>query len=58
MQKRFKEVCIHIGKVVEIDDDGIDYTGVFLDIGKNGEAIVEIDGETQSFLSSSLKILN
>ncbi len=58
MQNRFQEACIHIGKNVTVDDDGDDYTGKFIGIGKNGEAIVEIDGAARSFLSSSLKILN
>lgn len=58
MQSRFEKACIHIGKNVNVDDDSLDYTGVFLGIGKNGEALVNIDGVTRSFLSSSLKILN
>lgn len=58
MQNRFQDVCIHIGKDVTVDDDGADFTGSFIGIGKNGEALVEIDGTTHSFLASSLKILN
>lgn len=58
MQARFQNACIHIGKDVLIDDDGTDYTGTFRDIGKNGEALVEINGVSRSFLASSLKILN
>ena len=57
MQKRFKEACFHINNTVEIDDDGFHYEGIFLGIGLNGEALVEIDGQTRAFLSSSLKIL-
>ncbi|MBC7712370.1 MAG: biotin--[acetyl-CoA-carboxylase] ligase [Rhizobacter sp.] len=57
MQTQFYKACYHIGKQVMIDDDGFDYQGKFMGIGKNGEALVEIDGVTRSFLSSSLKIL-
>lgn len=58
LQARFYNACIHIEKMVKVDDDGDDYTGKFLGIGKNGEAIVEIDNQARSFLASSLKILN
>lgn len=58
LQKRFYSACIHIEKSVTVDDDGADYTGIFKGIGLNGEALVEIDGDTRSFLASSLKILN
>jgi BirA family biotin operon repressor/biotin-[acetyl-CoA-carboxylase] ligase len=58
LQNRFYKACIHIEKMVSIDDDGDDYTGKFMGIGKNGEAIVEINNESKSFLASSLKILN
>ena len=58
LQKHFYESCIHIGKLVSVDDDGEDYVGLFVGIGKNGEALVEIDSITKSFITSSLKILN
>ena len=58
LQTRFYNACIHIDKNVNVDDDGAEYTGKFLGIGKNGEALVEIDNEARSFLASSLKILN
>ena len=58
MQARFSTLCIHIGKNVKIDDDGAFYEGSFKGIGKNGEALVEINGTKHSFLSSSLKILD
>ncbi|MEA9355012.1 biotin--[acetyl-CoA-carboxylase] ligase [Bacteriovorax sp. PP10] len=58
LQARFYNACIHIEKMVNVDDDGDDYTGKFMGIGKNGEALVEIDNEVRSFLASSLKILN
>lgn len=57
MQMRFHQKCIHIGRTVEIDDDGFNYEGKFMGIGQNGEALVEIAGVTKSFLSSSLKII-
>ena len=58
MLKSFRESCIHIGKNVKIDDDGTSFVGCFIGIGKNGEALVEINGNTHSFLSSSLQILD
>lgn len=57
MQVQFRTTCFHIGHNVDIDDDGFNYEGKFMGIGQNGEALVEIDGQTKSFLSSSLKIL-
>lgn len=58
LQTRFYNTCIHINRIVDVDDDGANYTGNFIGIGKNGEALVEVDGTTRSFLASSLKILN
>lgn len=58
LQTHFYNACIHINKIVDVDDDGANYTGNFIGIGKNGEALVEIDGVARSFLASSLKILN
>ena len=58
IRKRFKESCIHIGRNVKIDDDGVYFTGRFIGIGKNGEALVEINDNIHSFLSSSLKIID
>lgn len=58
MQSQFSKNCYHIGLDVMIDDDGFNHQGKFLGIGKNGEALVEIDGITRSFISSSLKILS
>ena len=58
MQARFLKSCIHIGKHVNIDDDGAFFKGCFVGIGKNGEALVEINNSIKSFLSSSLKILD
>lgn len=57
MQARFHTTCLHIGSIVDIDDDGFNYEGKFMGIGQNGEALVEIEGVTKAFLSSSLKII-
>lgn len=57
MQTRFYKTCFHVGLMVDIDDDGFNYEGKFMGIGPNGEALVEIEGQTKAFLSSSLKIL-
>ncbi len=57
MQTRFHTTCLHIGNIVDIDDDGFNYEGKFMGIGQNGEALVEIEGVTKAFLSSSLKII-
>lgn len=58
VQNQFNQYCFHIGAIVKIDDDGDDFEGKFIGIGKNGEALVEIQGITRALLSSSLKILN
>jgi biotin-[acetyl-CoA-carboxylase] ligase BirA-like protein len=58
MQNRFRDACIHTGKMVSVDDDDMKYEGLFLGIGQNGEALIEINGATQPILASSLKILN
>lgn len=58
IQSHFNTSCIHIGSKVDIDDDGFSYNGKFIGIGKNGEALVEVDESIKSFLASSLKILN
>lgn len=58
LQERFKKSCIHMDKLVAIDDDGSSYTGIFKGIGLNGEALVEIGGEIKPYLASSLKILS
>ena len=57
MQELFYKSCHHIKKQVCIEDEGEDFIGKFMGIGKNGEALIEIDGITRAFLSSSLKIL-
>lgn len=58
MQKRFQESCIHIEKMVNVDDDGQNFEGKFMGIGMNGEALIEINGVVTPILASSLKILN
>ncbi len=58
VQTKFSNSCSHIGRNVLIDDDAVDYEGIFLGIGKYGEALVETEGIIRTFLSSSLKILN
>jgi BirA family biotin operon repressor/biotin-[acetyl-CoA-carboxylase] ligase len=54
----FQRYCVHINRIVELDDEDEKFQGAFLGIGKNGEAIIEINGAARSFLSSSLKILD
>lgn len=58
IQTEFFTYCHHIGKEVAVDDDGFEFEGKFMGIGNNGEALVEVDGHSRAFLSSSLKILN
>lgn len=58
LQARFTKACIHIERMVTVDDDDAEYSGKFTGIGQNGEAIVEVDGVARAFLASSLKILN
>lgn len=57
IEQLFKEHCVHINQKVSLDDEGENHEGIFLGIGQNGEALVEVNGECLPFLSSSLKIL-
>lgn len=54
----FYRRCSHINKRVSIEDDGFEFEGNFLGIGDNGEALVDVEGRTRAFLSSSLKIIS
>lgn len=58
LKEKFNENCSHLNQLVEIDDDGCFHVGLFKGIGSFGEAILEVDGQLKTFLSSSLKILN
>lgn len=58
LQLAFDEVCGHMNKLVEIDDDQASYIGYFKGIGPYGEALVETETGIKKFLSSSLKILS
>jgi BirA family biotin operon repressor/biotin-[acetyl-CoA-carboxylase] ligase len=58
IQSTFLETCYHIDKFVQIEDEGKILKGKFLGVGRNGEALIEIEGKTHSCISSSLKILD
>ena len=53
----FNKFCAHIDASVQITEDEQNIIGIFVGIGSNGEAIVRVNNEEKSFLSSSLKIL-
>ncbi len=53
----FHQYCAHINKDVQLTEDDQVIIGEFIGIGVSGEAIVKINQEKKSFLSSSLKIL-
>lgn len=57
LQEQFPNYCAHSNQKVEIDDDQRKIVGIFCGIGKNGEAIVETNGEFKPFYSSSLTML-
>lgn len=58
LRESFNKHCFHMNMDVFIFEDGKDHIGIFRGIGENGEALLEKDGQTHSFLSSSLTILN
>jgi BirA family biotin operon repressor/biotin-[acetyl-CoA-carboxylase] ligase len=57
LNETFNKYCAHIDASVQITEDDQTIIGVFAGIGANGEAIVRVNNENKSFLSSSLKIL-
>lgn len=57
LQEEFPDYCAHFNQKVEIDDDQRKIIGSFCGIGKNGEAIVDTNGEFKHFYSSSLTML-
>ncbi|MDO9181115.1 MAG: biotin--[acetyl-CoA-carboxylase] ligase [Bacteriovorax sp.] len=58
LQELFIKHCIHINKKVSINDDQQEQVGIFKEIGKSGEAIIEIDSNLVVFFAGSLTILN
>ena len=57
LNETFNKYCAHINKNVQMAEDEQTINGLFIGIGRNGEAIVKINNEEKAFLSSSLKIL-
>ena len=51
--QNFNQVCAHLNKKVEVEDQ----IGIFKGIGPSGEAQIEMNGEEKRFFSSSLKML-
>ncbi|MFA6236983.1 MAG: biotin--[acetyl-CoA-carboxylase] ligase [Bacteriovorax sp.] len=54
----FNRTCAHLNKKVSIYENGVDHVGIFKGIGGNGEALVEINSSIETFISSSLTILD
>lgn len=58
LQEYFYQFCAHKNHLVLINDEQSEAEGIFLGIGANGEALVEVNKNIRTFLSSSLTILN
>ena len=52
----FNQHCAHLNKIVIISENNIEIEGDFVGIGDNGDALIKINDELKSFLSSSLTI--
>ena len=49
---KWENNCLHLGKMVSIEQQ----SGIFKGLGKNGEAILEINGNQKSFYTGSLTL--
>lgn len=54
LPSRWEKSCMHLNKKIKIVDGKNESTGTFVGIGKIGEALLEVEGKTQSFVSGSL----
>lgn len=50
--------CAHMNQTVLIFDDQQETSGIFRGIGKNGQALIEVEKDLRDFYSGSLKLLN
>lgn len=56
--KKWNDLCIHIGKDVQIHNDNKTQDGVFEGIGKYGQALIKHEGKTIEYYTGSLRINN
>ena len=47
--------CIHSNKQITFQDGGQIHQGLFTNLKKNGECVIEINGTTQSFTGAVIK---
>lgn len=53
---KWNSSCAHLNSEVTLIESNEKFTGIFAGLGKNGEAILEIDGANKSFYNGSLII--
>ena len=49
-------LCTHLNKEVSVKDNSNEYSGVFIGIGKNGQALIKDEGQTHELYSGTLRI--
>jgi len=54
IKESWKSSCVHLEEVVKIIDDQTENIGKFIGIGKNGEALLQIEGKQNSIYNGSL----
>ncbi len=47
--------CIHLNKSVTLTDDEVKVSGIFQGIGERGEALIQVNGNLQSYFSGNLR---
>lgn len=55
---RWNKLCFHLNKKVEIIDLDQSFLGIFEGIGRNGQALLNIEGKVKEFYSGSLKLIS
>jgi BirA family biotin operon repressor/biotin-[acetyl-CoA-carboxylase] ligase len=49
-------LCFHLNKQVTIRDNSKEYSGVFIGIGENGQALIKDESQTHELYSGSLRV--
>jgi BirA family biotin operon repressor/biotin-[acetyl-CoA-carboxylase] ligase len=55
IQNHFQSRCMHLEKEISLIDLDKTYRGIFKGIGKNGEALIDIDGKIEPFYNGSIR---
>ena len=53
---RWNQRCVHLNRIVLIQDNDKEFIGTFLGIGDNGEAIIDMNGKEFKVFTGSLRI--